>query len=290
MNILKRIKARDVAQYLMILLGNSLYALSVAMFTKPAGIPLGGVSGVAMVLNYLFSLPMGAMILVLNIPLFLLSYKAMGRRFLIRTIFATIMSSVLIDFFSAHLSALTPTDNPLLICLYGGVLSGAGLGIVFAQGATTGGSDILAKFVHRKLEHVSIGRINLIINAVVIVISAAIFQRAEAALYAMVVLFVSSSVIDAILSGQDHASAAMIVTNHPEEVTKGIFTTMRRGCTGFPTKGMYTHAEQQTLLVAVRNHELAQLKRAVVSADPEAFVILLNAREVLGRGFKSYGQ
>ncbi len=283
-------KARPIINYALIILGNVLYALSVAMFTKPASIPLGGVAGIALVINYLTRWPMGVMVIVLNLPLFLVSFRSLGRSFLVRTIVSTVVSSVLIDVFGNLLKGYTLTQEPILVALYGGLLSGAGLGLVFAQGATTGGTDIISKMINRKRPHFSIGKINLAISATIIIISSIIFKSYEAALYAMIVQYVSASVIDGIISGLDHASAAMVITRDPERISGAILGKMHRGCTGFLSKGMYTKSDQTTLLVAVRNHEVSELKRVVLGEDKDAFIILLNAREVMGRGFKSYGQ
>lgn len=286
----KNNKARPYVNYSLIILGNVLYALSVAMFTKPANIPLGGVAGIALVINYLTNLPMGVMVMVLNLPLFLLSFRRLGRTFLIRTIVSTVVSSVLIDVFGTLFQGYHITEEPILVALYGGLLSGAGLGLVFAQGATTGGTDIVSKMINIKRPHLSIGRINLVISATIIIASSIIFQRYEAALYAIIVLYVSSSVIDGIISGLDHASAALVVTREPDKVSEAILKDMHRGCTGIVSKGMYTKSDQITLLVAVRNHEVAELKNVVLGQEKDAFIILLNAREVMGRGFKTYGQ
>ena len=282
--------AKRARQFILILLGDALYALSVAMFTRPSGIPLGGVAGISMVINYLTSLPMGVMIIILNVPLFLISFRSLGKSFLLMTLISTVASSVFMDVFGGLLESVRITDNLILISLYGGLLSGAGLGIVFSQGSTTGGGDIAAKMIHKKSPHLSIGRINLVINVIVILASAAVFRSYEAALYSMIVTFVSSNVVDTIISGMDHASAALIVTSSPDEISAAVFAQMNRGCTGFASKGMYTQSDKPTLLVAVRDYEVAQLKRIILDIDGDAFLILLNAREVLGRGFKSYGQ
>lgn len=286
----KNEKARIIANYALIILGNVLYALSVSMFTKPANIPLGGVAGIALVINKLTGLPMGVAVLALNLPLFLVSFRSLGKSFLARTIVSTVVSSMLIDIFEKLLNGYSLTHEPILIALYGGLLSGAGLGLVFAQGATTGGTDIVSKMINRKRPHLSIGRINLVISATIIITSSIIFGSHEAALYAIIVLYVSSTVIDGIISGLDHASAALVVTRDSDRISGAILEHMHRGCTGFLSKGMYTKSDQTTLLVAVRNQEVGELKRVVLGEDKDAFIILLNAREVMGRGFKSYGQ
>jgi len=171
--------------------------------------------------------------------------------------------------------------------LYGGVLMGLGLGLVFSRGATTGGSDIIAKLVTRKRPHISLGKVNLTVNAIVITAAAFVYRSPEAALYAVVVQYVSSSVIDMFLSGMDNASAALIITQKPKEMADAVLHELQRGCTGLEGQGMYTGQQVTTLLVAARPHEISRLKLAAEQVDPSSFIILLNAREVLGRGFKT---
>lgn len=281
-----------IVSYSLIILGNCLYALSIALFTRPASIPLGGVAGIALVIDKLTGFPMGTLVIILNIPLFLISFRFLGKAFLIRTTVSTIVSSLLIDLFGRIVAdySLSLTDNPMLIALYGGLLSGAGLGLIFAQGATTGGADIVSKMLNHKQPHLSIGHINLVISAAIIIMSSVVFGSHEAALYAIIVQYVSSSVINGIITGLDHASAALVVTKDSERISGAILEKMHRGCTGFLSKGMYTGSDQTTLLVAVRNHEVGELKRIALGEDKDAFIVLLNAREVMGRGFKSYGQ
>lgn len=280
-----------VTDYLIILAGTFCYAAAVVAFIRPNSIPMGGVTGIALLAGGLLSLPVGVLVLVMNIPLFLLSFRKLGRSFLIRTLAATVAASLLLDALEPLVTrwSLSYSENPLLAALYGGVLSGLGLGLVFSRGATTGGSDILSKLIHMKSDRWSIGRINLTVNALVILASSLIYQSIEAALYALVIQYVSSSVIDGILIGMDNSSAAFIITNNPQAVSDAILTSLNRGVTGLTGTGMYSKEARATLLCAVRGHEVTALKKLVIQADPDAFVILTNAREVLGRGFKSYG-
>jgi uncharacterized membrane-anchored protein YitT (DUF2179 family) len=281
---------KKILDYTLILLGNLAYATAVVTFIRPVDVIVGGVGGVAQMIEHLTGfLPMGMMVILLNLPLFLISFKSMGRQFLIRTTVATIASSLMIDFLTPYIAEWHITDDKLLSVLYGGVLMGLGLGMVFSRGATTGGSDIIAKMVTRKRPHISLGRVNLTVNAVVIVAAAFVYRSPEAALYAVVVQYVSSTVIDMLLSGMDHASAALIVTHKPEEMADAILNEVHRGCTGIDARGMYTSQPVTTLIVAARSHEISRLKTAAQRVDPSSFMIFLNAREVLGLGFKTVG-
>ena len=283
-------RGRAVLDYALILLGNGAYAFAVVTFIRPVDVIVGGVGGVAQMIEHLTGfLPMGVMVILLNLPLFLLSFRSMGRPFLIRTSVATVASSLMIDFLTPYLSELHITDDKLLSVLYGGVLMGAGLGLVFMRGATTGGSDIIAKMVTRQKPHISLGRVNLTVNAIVILTAAFVYRSPEAALYAIVVQYVSASVIDMLLSGMDHASAALIITQKPEEMAEAVLHEVQRGCTGLDARGMYTNQPVTTLLVAARPHEVSRLKAAAQRVDPSSFMIFLNAREVLGLGFKTVG-
>ncbi|MDR3208114.1 MAG: YitT family protein [Oscillospiraceae bacterium] len=285
------LKRPGLWDYPIVILGAFLYAASVVVLVSPNNIPLGGVTGVAVLLGNLFGWPSGLLVILFNIPLFLLSWRSLGRRFLILTLLATVSVSLMLDAFRPLVAQwrLVYDANPLLAALYGGVVSGLGLGLVFSRGATSGGSDILSKLLHNKFEHLSIGRINLVLNAVVIVISAVAYNSIEAALYALIIQYVSASVIDGILVGMDNASAAFIVTRQSAAVSEAILQNMRRGVTALSGTGMFSREPRATLLCAVRSHEVTVLKKTVMAADPEAFVILTNAREVLGKGFKSFG-
>jgi uncharacterized membrane-anchored protein YitT (DUF2179 family) len=282
--------ARVVWDYALILLGNLLYAVSVVLFIRPVDVITGGVGGVAQMIEYLTGfLPMGVMVILINLPLFLISFRSMGRQFLIRTIVATVASSLMIDVLTPFITEWHITGDTFLSVLYGGVLMGLGLGLVFTRGATTGGSDIIAKLVTRKKPHISLGRVNLSVNAIVIAAAAFVYRSPEAALYAVVVQYIASTVIDMLLSGMDHASAVLIVTSKPDEMAGAVMHEIHRGCTGIDARGMYTHQPVTTLLVAVRPHEASRLKAAAQRVDPSSFMIFLNAREVLGHGFKSVG-
>ena len=270
-----------------ITVGAGIYAFSVAAFIRPINAPLGGVSGVAQMVGHISGWPMGMLIIIFNIPIFLISWRGLGLRFVAGSLYGMALSSVLIDVFQGRIQPLT--DNPLLSALYGGVLYGAGLALVYLRGATTGGLDIVVKMVQRRVGHISIGRLTLIINVVIIMIAALVFQSIESALFALVVQYVGSSVMDAILHGVDNASMALIITSDPKKLSDMITADMKRGVTGLAGKGMYTDAERTVLMVAIRRHEIGELKKLVNSQDDSAFVIMLNVNEVLGKGFKHIG-
>lgn len=271
--------------YLMILLGNLIFALSVNYFIEPHSIPMGGLSGIALILFKEFSLPIGLMIMVMNIPLFVIGYRAMGKKFIIRTFFSVVVGSLMIDLLPPILP-LFHVDEQLVAALYGGIASGLGCGLIFSRGATSGGVDIISKLIQKKHGHLSIGRIWLAVNFVIFVISAIIFKNPEAVLYALISQFISSAALDAFLSGMDSATSAFIITTLPEEVREVLLTQVKRGATAIDGTGMFSGSPKTVYLCAVRRYEITAMKKAVMSVDPEAFIILSNVQEVLGTGFK----
>ena len=281
--------AQTALDITLILAGALLYALSLVIFIRPLTLPLGGVTGLALVFDYLWGFPVGVAVILMNIPLFLLSFRFLGRRFLVCTMIASLASSLLLDALNTVRFLPRYTGDPLLGSLYGGLAMGAGMGVIFLRGATTGGGDILSKIIQRGTDR-SIARINLVINAAVIVFASVIYRSMEAALYAMVIQYVSAVTIDGILTGMDNASAAFVITHDPEGMSQTILRELRRGVTRLTGTGMYTQSPRATLLCVVRAPEVAALKKLILRQDPEAFVVLLGAREVLGRGFKAYGQ
>ncbi len=281
-------KRQILFDYLIIFAGSILYAAAVDLFIQPMNIPLGGLSGIALLINKLTSFPIGVSFIIMNIPLFIISWKKLGHGFIVKTLFSTLISSAIIDAFTGKFGKFT--DDPMLAALYGGVLMGLGLGLIFSRGATAGGSDILTKLINRRLRHISIGNINMVINIIVIAASAFVYRSAESILYAIIIQFVSGYLLDLVINGMDNASAALIVTNRPEEVSAAIIDKLHRGVTSIPGTGMYSKEPRYTLICACRANEISNLKRTVFSEDSEAFVILTSAKEVTGKGFKSFGQ
>lgn len=270
--------------------GSALYALSMVMFLIPSGVPVGGISGIAMVLNHLFGLPIGVMTIVLNVPLFLLSWRTLGRRFVVRSAYCMLLSSVLTDVFMLFVPVYE--GDKLLSAMFGGAVIGISMGLIFSRGGTTGGTDIVSKLINFRTGR-SVGGAQLACNAVVILAASYFYSNGtvsdvlEIVLYSVVRQAIASYALDAILGGMDSSSAAFIVTNKPEVVAEAIFDGLGRGVTAMDSQGMFSGKERTTLLCAVRSHESLALKRVVAAADSDSFMILTNAREVVGRGFKS---
>ena len=282
-----RITKESLYQYAVITLGALVLALGQLVFIKPLHIPLGGVSGVALVVNYLWKLPIGLVSIVLNLPLFVLGWRTMGREFFYKTVYATVANSIFLDILDPILPAF-PVEM-LLAALYGGIVMGAGYGLLFRAGGTSGGIDIVSKWLNGKKD-IPVGTTNFIINIFVIVGSAAIYGNPDSALYALVTSYVSSVVIDKMVYGMDAQKSALIITGKPVEVSRSIMEQLHRGVTAMEGVGMYTGDKRTVLLCAVRRHETGTLKRIILQEDAHAFMLISNTNEVFGTNFKRLGQ
>ena len=287
--------------YLWIVLGSFITAASINVFLVPYRIAPGGVSGIATVLYYLSRerLPVGITMLALNIPLFIAGMKFIGGKFAVRTFISTILLSVIIDttepftkyFIDNFLVKLEPVPSPpdlLLYSLFGGFLMGVGLGIVFKSGATTGGTDLAARIATHFMPHLTMGQALLLIDTSVIIFAAVAFNSFQLGLYAIVTLFISSKVIDAILEGVNFAKAVFIISDYSDEISARIMKELDRGVTSLKGTGMYTGNDKQVLLCVLHRNQLTTLKGIVKDIDKRAFIILADIREVLGEGFKTY--
>ena len=270
--------------YLKILLGAALYAAGFQFFLYPNAIVSGGITGISMILNYLTQIPVGITAIVLNIPIFILGLIFIGGRFILRSLWGMMVSYVAIDLFA--LIPLDITQNPLLGAIFGGVLSGVGLGIVFSAGASTGGMDIVAKLVRRKLAYINMGQVMLGLDFAVILVFSLLFQRLEAGLYAIIAIYLSSKMVDVLLYGTKYAKAAYIVSEKSQEISQRITKELGRGATLLSGRGAFTGDEKSVIFCAIKNRQIVELKRLVKDCDEQAFMIILEAREVLGHGFE----
>ncbi len=276
---------RWIVDWMAYLSGSAIYALSVAMFTAPNDIAPGGISGIATLLNYLFGLPIGISMIVMNVPIVVIGWIKLGHAFVFKSAICMAISSVLIDVFSVW---ITPFEGDMiLVALAGGVLAGAGLGLIFMRGASTGGTDIIAQLLERKLRHIPIGRFMLLLDVVVVAASVFVYGHLENALYASVTIFMSSQLIDTLIYGNDAGKMLLVSSKHEQEIINAIITQIDRGVTRLNAVGGYTGAPRDMLLIAVRRNEVYPVKQLVYDIDPSAFVITVTTDEVLGEGFKS---
>lgn len=264
--------------------GGALYALSVNMFTAPNGILPGGFTGIATILNRLFDFPIGTAVFLLNIPLFLISFRKFGWPFILKTVAATFLMSALIDL----LVPIVPVyrGDKLLSALFGGILSGAGLGLVFLRGATTGGTDILSKLLRLRFPAASMGRMVLFLDLLVIAVSFAVYRSLENVLYALVVIYVSAQSIDLVLSGFSHDKLLFIITKEGASAVETITRTLDRGVSILPMRGGYSGEERQMLFCAARANDVSRVTKAVRTLDRDAFIVVTETAAILGEGFR----
>ncbi len=270
----------DTAVYI---LGGVLYSISVNCFLSKNQILNGGFTGFATITNYLFGLPIGTVIFLLNIPLFVISYKKLGIRFVISSFWATFIMSALID-----IGDFLPVyrGDLLLASLFGGVLSGAGLGVIFINGATTGGTDIIAKLIGLKYPHISLGKTIFLVDLAIITLGGLVYKNIESSLYAAVVIFVSTQTIDYLIFGVHRSSLILIITEKGDELRRIITNDIRRGVTLLKGSGGYTGGEKDVLICACYDNQTGKFVKKIKAFDEKAFLIITNAKEILGEGFK----
>lgn len=278
-----KIKGRDIV---LLLTGAVLYSIGVHMFVTPANIAPGGAAGVAILINYISGAPVGITTLLLNVPLLILSWVYLSRRFAIMTAFASTVCSLVLDFVVSPVCPIYTGDR-LLGSLSGGVLLGIGMALVFQGGMTTGGTDILGYLFQKKMPQFSIGNALLIVDGIILLISVFVFHDLEAALFGLICLYVQTKVIDGILYGGDSGSMATIVTHSADQISRRIIRELDRSATIVLGQGAYSKAEVEIVLSTVRKSQFAQLKQIVHETDPSAFVMVTETSSVFGDGFKS---
>ena len=270
--------------YGQILLGCIIGGAAYPMFLVPNNIAPGGLTGVATVLNYLVQVPVGLTSMLMNVPLFIIGFKAMGRVFVLRSLVATVLFSMAIDMIRVP----PVTMDPLLGTLYGGVLLGIGLGLILRAGATTGGTDMVARMVHKRVPFLSVGMFLFLIDCAVVILAGLCVGLNEG-LYAMIAIFVSSKLIDMVMAGLSQTKACFIITSALESVTQRVMTELDRGVTHLEAKGAYSGQNRPMILCVLSSQEVARLKDIVREEDEQAFMFVTGAHEALGEGFSKLG-
>ena len=278
---------KEAKSYALIVLGAVIHAVAFNMFLGPNQIPMGGLSGLAQIINFLIPiLPVGTMNMVMNVPLLLLSGKLLGRRMLISSVVAVATSSVAIDAIGAmHDFAAM---DPFLSAIFGGAMMGLGLGLISAQNATLGGTSTLARLVKIKYPWLSTGSIIVGSDIVILVLAVLAFGKLEAALYGTIALLALEMIMDKVLYGMDPSKVAYIVSEKASEIARVLMTEQERGVTVLRGEGAYTGEEKKILMVAFRQKDIVQIKRTVHAMDEKAFMVVVDAHNVLGGGFDDY--
>ncbi len=294
--ILKQKRKRNFAKHkesfkfifintVIIFIGSIIYAISVDMFFDPNHIAPGGFIGIAIIINHYFPfLKIGTMILLMNIPLFVIGLKRIGWHFLYGTIIGTILSSVLIDIMAPYVPSIH-TDM-ILACIYGGFIMGVGIGIIFKAYGSTGGTDLLAQIVY-DYTGLPFSQAMMIIDIIIIIAAGIVFKDVNISLYSVIAELVGNKTIDIVQSGFTFSKAVYIITEHPEPIKESVLTEIGRGVTEIDAKGGYTGRHKKMLLVVVPHTQVSKIKKVVRDADPDSFIIIAELNEVIGSGFKS---
>lgn len=275
--------------YALIALGCAVFGLGFDLFMAPHSINVGGVSGLAMLIVELtggFG-TVGLYTALLNVPLFFAGFKVLGRRFFFGSLFGMVANALFLDVFA---TLPVPQTEPLLGALFGGAMSGIGIGLVFMGHASTGGTDIIARLLKQKFRDLKMGRLMLMTDLVVVSLTGLVFRDLTKVLYSIVILYVSTEVVDAILYGLDYSTVALIITDFPNEVYEAVNRQVHRSVTFWEGRGGYTGAKKTVVMTAVSRNQVSELKQVVHEVDPAAFMILQAAHQVLGEGFKSYAE
>ncbi len=270
--------------YLGIFFGVLLVSISIIIFLAPNKLVGGGVSGIAIILYHTLKLPIGIVMIILNIPIFIAGIKLLGLHFGVKTFIGTLVLSITIDLLGFfHLPSIT---NNFLATVYGGLIGGFGLGIVFKYGGSTGGTDILAQILSH-YSGLNLGQALLFIDGIIVLIAGFIFNF-ELALYALLVIFIQGYAIDLVQEGLSYTKAALVFSEKPRELGEKILYDLGRGVTVFYGMGLYTGQKREILYCVVSQSEVSKLKEIIHKNDPKAFVVISPAHEVLGEGFKSF--
>lgn len=286
---MNRVAKQYVLPYLWITLASAVYAVGFNWCYEPNQIGFGGITGVGQIINHILPwAPIGTVVIILNIPLFLLGWKLLGGHLLVSSLYSMFISSIFIDIL--HMIHTFEPMEPILGCIFGGVIMGGSLGVVFLQGATTGGTDLIARLLKLKLAWLPMGKLLMLVDLLVIAAVALVFRSIYSALYGVVTLYLSSFVMDQVLYGIDNAKVAYIISPEYKKINDAVIRDMERGVTILNGTGGWTGEDKRVLLVAFKQRQIVALKRTVKEIDPEAFLIVCPAHEVLGNGFRRYQQ
>ena len=280
---------KTLLAYVWITLASVIYAIGFNWCYEPNQIGFGGITGVAQIINAVLPwAPIGTVVILLNAPLFLLGWRLLGGHLLLSSLYAMFISSLAIDLL--HMVYTFQPMDPVLATIYGGVLMGGSLGIVFLQGATTGGTDLIARLLKLKLAWLPMGKLLMVIDLVVILAVALAFGNVYSALYGGIALYLSSKVMDAVLYGLDTAKVAYIISQDPQTIAYRLTRELDRGVTILQGRGAWSGQDKEVLMCAFKQRQIVAMKRMVKEIDPDAFLIVCDAHDVMGEGFRQYQQ
>ncbi|WP_027623547.1 YitT family protein [Clostridium lundense] len=283
MELKRHINKENGKNIIFIILGTLISAIGVNVFLVNAKLLSGGVSGITLIIQYIFKIPAGYTLFAINIPLLYLSYKKMNKKFTLFTLVGTVSFSIML-IITTPLNNLISINDPLLLCLYGGLLVGIGIGMAFSNYGSTGGMDIVIALLKKKHENLDIGNITFGVNCIIVIMGAFIFNI-KSALYTLVSMYITSYMIDKVVKGFNREKMILIITDKEDEVSKKIMANLKRGVTFLQGEGAYTKKSRKVLYCVVSLSQLPQLKQMVREIDENAFISILDASEVEGKGF-----
>lgn len=276
-------KASDkIKEIIGTILGSGIMAIGVSLFLLPNQLSTGGFSGIATIAYYIFNIPLGVANIILNIPLFLIALYKLGTKFIGKSIIGTVSLSIFIDL----LDNIPPlTEDRFLACIYGGIVIGFGTAIVLKMGASTGGTDLVSNVVRGYKPTVKMGNIITTMDIVIVILNVLAFRKIEIGLYSAIAIFLMGKIIDVVFEGINFTKMLIIISDKSEEISKNIHQ-LERGVTGLYGKGMYSEKDKLVLICATARKDLAKVRKIAQEIDKNSFIIITNAREVYGKGFK----
>lgn len=275
-----------VIQIILLIIGTLILSIAINLLFLPNKLSTGGASGISLILYHLYKIPIGVMVLLINIPLFIIALKDLGLKFCSKAIMGTVLLSLFIELTSGLTNVIKIEQDLFLGAIFGGLLNGIGLSLVFKADGSTGGSDLLAQIIYKKRPISSVGQILLVIDSVVITTNAIVFNSISIALYSVIALYISKKVTDIIFEGIEYTKAVNIISKEGEKIAKEIIARTDRGVTMSKCTGMYTNEEYTYVISVVTTPQLPLVKKIVKSIDKGAFIYISDTREVLGLGFK----
>ncbi len=278
----ERIK-KIIIEFLGTIVGSAVMAFGVSSFLLPNQLSSGGFSGVATITYYLLNIPMGLMIMILNVPLFILAGYKIGREFFIKSLIGTVSLSVFIDIFDRYPAV---TTDRFLACIYGGAIIGIGTAIILRVGASTGGTELIANIIKVYNPYISMSSYLAVIDIIIIALNVIFFKHIEIGLYSAIAIYLYGQMIDIIFEGVYYTKLMFIISDRNEEIAKEITTDVKRGVTGLYGKGMFKEKDKLVLICAASRGDISKIKDIAKKIDGKCFIIIANAREVLGKGFK----
>lgn len=273
--------AADAALFI---IGGAIYAVAVILFLSGNEISPGGLTGISTMLNYLYGLPVGTVVFILNIPILVIGFIKFGGIFIVKTAVSTVVISITLDIAEELLPELK--INPVLAAVFGGLLMGLSISMFMLRGSTTGGVDIIAMLINRRFPHLTVGRLMLASDAFIVAFSALVYKNIESALYSVIALYASSRIMDVMLYGADKGKIVYIVTENSSCVAEKIMSIVRRGITVIDVTGAYTGRKLKMLMCTVRRNEVSAVCKTARDNDKGAFIVVAEAGDILGEGFK----